>query len=57
MVILEELVSYEKSWDKQLEDDIIWPELKKLMNDYKRFLTIDREQYKIKLLNLIEESS
>ena len=57
MVILEELVSYEKSWDKQLEDDIIWPELKKLMNDYKRFLTIDREQYKIKLLKLIEESS
>ena len=57
MVILEELVSYEKSWDKQLEDDIIWPELKKLMNDYKRFLTIDREQSKMKLLNLIEESS
>jgi hypothetical protein len=57
MIILQELVSYEKTWDKQLEDDIIWPELKKLMNDYKRFLIIDQEQYKIRLLKLIEESS
>ena len=57
MIVLEELVSYEQSWNKQLEDDIIWPELKKLMNDYKRFLIIDQEQYKIRLLKLIEESS
>ena len=57
MIIVNELVDYERAWNKELEDDIIWPELKKLMNDYKRFLTIDREQYKIKLLNLIEESS
>ena len=57
MVILEELVSYEKSWDKQLEDDIIWLDLRNLMDNYERFLTIDQEQYKISLLKLIEESS
>ena len=57
MIIVNDLVDYERAWNKELEDDIVWPELKKLMNDYKRFLTIDREQYKIRLLKLIEESS
>jgi hypothetical protein len=56
-IILDELVSYSQSWNKQLEDDIIWIDLRNLMNNYKRFLTIDQEQYKIKLLKLIEESS
>ena len=53
LVILDELVSYV---DKLLGDDVIWPDLKKFMNDYKRFLTIDKNKYKMKLLNLIEES-
>ena len=57
MIILEELVSYKKAWDKQLEDDIIWLDLRNLMDNYERFLTIDQEQYKIRLLKLIEESS
>ena len=56
-IILDELVGYSQSWNKQLEDDIIWIDLRNLMNNYKRFLTIDQEQYKIKLLKLIEESS
>ena len=56
-IILDELVGYSQSWNKQLEDDIIWIDLRNLMNNYKRFLTIDREQYKIRLLKLIEESS
>ena len=45
-----------KNWDKLLEDDVVWPDLKKFMNDYKRFLTIDKNRYKISLLTLIEES-
>ena len=56
LVILDELVSYVDRWDKLLGDDVIWPDLKKFMNDYKRFLTIDKNKYKMKLLNLIEES-
>jgi hypothetical protein len=57
IIILDELVNYSQSWNKQLEDDIIWIDLINLMNNYKRFLTIDQEQYKIRLLKLIEESS
>jgi hypothetical protein len=59
IIILDELVNFSLSldWNKQLEDDIIWIDLRNLMNNYRRFLTIDQEQYKIKLLKLIEESS
>ena len=55
MIVLEVLVEYCKNWDKQLSDDIVWQDTRKLMNDYKRFLTIDPRKYKIKLLKLIEE--
>jgi hypothetical protein len=59
IIILDELVNFSLSldWNKQLEDDIIWIDLRNLMNNYRRFLTIDQEQYKIRLLKLIEESS
>jgi hypothetical protein len=57
MIILDELLGYGKKWDKNLSKDIVWPDIKKLMNNYKRFLTIDVKQCRICLLNLIEESS
>ena len=57
VIILDELVNFGPDWNKQLEDDIIWIDLDNLMNNYERFLTIDQEQYKIRLLKLIEESS
>ena len=57
MLVLDELVSFSKKWDKQLEDDIVWADLKKLMKNYKGFLTINKNRYRIKLLKLIEESN
>jgi hypothetical protein len=57
LIILDELVNYGPDWNTQLEDDIIWIDLDNLMNNYERFLTIDQEQYKIRLLKLIEESN
>jgi hypothetical protein len=56
MIILNELVNYSKNWNEKLNDDVIWPDLKKFMNNYKRFLTIDEKRYRMKLLKLIEES-
>ena len=56
LIILDELVDYTPNWNTKLKDDVIWPDLKKLMKDYKRFLTIDAKKYRMKLLNLIEES-
>ena len=58
MIILDELVEYSKNWDKELTwDDFVWPDVKKLMNNYKGFLTIDPNKYRIRLLTLIEEPS
>jgi len=56
LIILNELVSYVDNWNKEMVEDFIWEDLKKLMNNYKGFLTIPVEKYRILLLNLIEES-
>ena len=57
IIILDELVEFSKRWDKELKwDDFVWPDVKKLMNNYKGFLTINAEKYRIRLLTLIEES-
>ena len=57
LIILDDLVCFDVNWNRELEDDIIWIDLRNLMDNYKRFLTIDQAQYKIKLLKLIEESN
>ena len=57
LVILDELVDFSKKWDEQLGDDVVWPDIKNLMKNYKGFLTIDKNKYRMKLLSLIEESS
>ena len=55
LIILDCLVDFSKRWDRELKEDIVWPDLKKLMKNYKGFLTIDKNRYRIKLLELIEE--
>ena len=57
LIILDELVEYSKKWNEHLKDDILWPDLKKLMNNYKWFLTFDKKQYRINLLTMIKESN
>ena len=57
LIVLDELVDFSKTWDKQLKEDVVWPDLKKLMKNYKGFLTINKNRYRMKLLELIEESS
>ena len=54
LIILDELVQFSKTWNKKLSEDYIWQDIKKLMNNYKRFLTLDKERYRMNLLNLIE---
>ena len=43
MVVLDELVGYIKDWDNS---DIIWKDHKKLIEKYKKFLTIDTKKCK-----------
>jgi len=55
LIILNELVQYQKDWDKKMSEDLFWPDIKKLMNDYRKFLTIPKEKCKIVLINLIQK--
>ena len=57
LIILNDMLNFSKTWDKNMEYDIIWNDVKKLMKKYKGFLTIDVKQYRIHLLKLIEESN
>ena len=57
LIVLDELVKFSGTWDNRMSEDYIWFDLKKLMNNYKRFLTINKNQYRIQLLKLIEESN
>lgn len=57
LIILDELVEYSEKWNEHLKDDLLWPDLKKLMNNYKWFLTFDKKQYRINLLTMIKESN
>ena len=57
LIILDELLGYGTTWIEEMKDDIIWIDLNNLMDNYERFLTIDQEQYRIRLLKLIEESN
>ena len=56
LIILDELLDFTKSWNRNMSEDYIWYDVNKLLQKYKRFLTIDKKQYRIQLLNLIEES-
>ena len=51
LVILDELINFQKKWR---DDDIVWKDLKKLMNNYKKFLTFDTEQCRIILLKFVK---
>ena len=55
LIILDELVQYVKNWDKKMSEDILWPDIKKLMIDYRKFLTIPKERCKMVLLKLIKK--
>ena len=55
LIILDEMVNYSDDWSRAMLGDFIWTDVKKLMKNYKGFLTIDVKKYKIQLLKLIEE--
>ena len=52
MIILNKLVNYQKDWDKQISENIIWPNHKNKLNNYDSLLTINETEYKMKVLNL-----
>ena len=56
LIVLDKLLDFIKKWDKKMEEDFIWINVRKLIKNYQGFLTIDVKQCRIHLLKLIEES-
>jgi hypothetical protein len=56
MVILQGLLNYVKRWDKELKDDLVWPDNRRLIVKYGAFLNYDKEKCKVQLLKLIKET-
>ena len=40
------------AWDKQINENIIWPNHRNKLNNYDSLLTINQTEYKMKVLNL-----
>jgi len=56
LIILDDIVSYFKEWDKMLSDDIVWPEEKIFLDKYRRFLEFDKTKYKFTLQKLVKSN-
>ena len=54
MIILDELTHFQKNWK---DNDMIWKDIKKILNNYKKFLTIDKNKCKVALINAVKESN
>ena len=55
LVILDDISNFTKIWNKKLENDVVWPKVKKLMFNYKKFLTYDKKKCTIILNNFINQ--
>jgi len=55
MIILDSLVEYTKNWNKKLSDDVVWPNIYKILENYKKLLTFDRNKCRIVTMTLIKQ--
>ena len=55
MGILQSLVNYMKQFDGDLKQDLIWPDIRRMVTKYSSFLCFDKQKCKMKLLQLLKE--
>ena len=55
LIILDDISNFTERWSKKLKNDVIWPNVKKLMFDYKKFLTYDKKKCKVILNSFINQ--
>ena len=56
MVILDGLLSYVKKWDKELHDDLVWPDVRRLVVKYGAFMNYDIHKCRLQLLKTVKEN-
>ena len=55
LVILDDISKFTKKWDTELKNDVVWPKVKKLIKDYKKFLTYDKKKCTLILNSFINQ--
>ena len=56
MIIIDSCVDYLKIWDKEIDDDLIWPKQKLLLDKYKPFMSFNKDKYKKIMKNVFINS-
>ena len=56
MVILQGLLNYVKQFDEDLKNDLVWPDVRRLIVKYAAFLSYDEKKCKTQLLKLVKET-
>jgi hypothetical protein len=46
MIIIDRVLGYANRWSKELDDDIVWKEVRQLMDKYSAFVKVDTNRYK-----------
>ena len=46
VIIMDNVLTFIKKWDKIIDDDLIWPKQRQLLENYKPFMSIDNDKYK-----------
>jgi hypothetical protein len=55
LIILDDIMNFFPMWEKQIYDDIVWPNFKMKCQKYKAFLHYDKEKFKQILKEKIKE--
>ena len=56
MCIMESLLEYTKYWNKDIDENIVWPIWEKLIKNYSSLLTFDRDSYRMITMKTIKEN-
>jgi len=56
LVILQGLLNYVHQFDKDMKDDLIWPDTRRMIIKYATFLKFDNQKCKTQLLKLTKET-
>lgn len=55
MVILERILGFVRQFDRDIEEDFVWPDKKNLIENYKLLLTFDETKCKLTLRSMVQE--
>jgi len=55
LVILEKVLQYRKSFDKDITEKFIWPKVSKLIGKYEPFMQVSARKYRMITLNKVQE--